>query len=150
DPKRPHLSTEQDVAVYRKHIIKIARRDYEELCVSGFFIVGVKDVRIPRPDIELPDRFSTSSNEAELDPDRTESEDNAELEELLKDQEDRGPEAFRRAREARDARRAAAAQRVEKLLYPMGMLVLEDMNREFSDDRLKLKELVVTVPNGYA
>lgn len=35
-------------------------------------------------------------------------------------------------------------------LYPMTMLVLEDIEREVGRDIIKLKEMVVTVPDGYS
>lgn len=35
-------------------------------------------------------------------------------------------------------------------LWPMSMLVLEDIERELGRDEIRLKELVVTVPDGYS
>ncbi|KAI9592419.1 hypothetical protein BDF19DRAFT_416323 [Syncephalis fuscata] len=87
----------RNYSAYRCRIVQAAQQAYADLCVSGFFIVGLKDVRIPH----------VSSNSNSTDPQ-------------------------------------------EQLLYPLGMLVLEDMNRAFRTDQLKLKELVVTVPNGYS
>lgn len=35
-------------------------------------------------------------------------------------------------------------------LWPLGMLIMEDINRHIGEKYLKLKEMVVTVPEGYA
>lgn len=35
-------------------------------------------------------------------------------------------------------------------LWPLGMLIMEDVNRHIGEKYLKLKEMVVTVPEGYA
>lgn len=35
-------------------------------------------------------------------------------------------------------------------LWPLTMLVLEDIERELGRDKIKLKEMVVTVPEGYS
>jgi hypothetical protein len=99
NPKLPHFTSFDQLATYRRGVVRTAQQAYNDLCISGFFIVGVKDVRIPHTfmDGDTVDEWTT-----------------------------------------------------EQLLYPLGMLVLEDMNRVFRTDQLKLKELVVTVPNGYS
>lgn len=35
-------------------------------------------------------------------------------------------------------------------LWPLGMLIMEDINRNIGENYLKLKEMVVTVPEGYS
>jgi hypothetical protein len=35
-------------------------------------------------------------------------------------------------------------------LWPLGMLIMEDINRNVGEKHLKLKEMVVTVPEGYS
>ncbi|RKP10125.1 hypothetical protein THASP1DRAFT_22134 [Thamnocephalis sphaerospora] len=145
DPEHPLLPTNEHLAAYRKQIVQIARRTYDALCVSGFFIVGVKDVRISRPDIgALKGLALLKSAAADSDPDRTESDENIDVE-MTGD----SPSSQFASSYATPEQTPTVEDHVQ-LLYPMGMLLLEDMNREFSDERLKLKELVVTVPNGYA
>lgn len=38
----------------------------------------------------------------------------------------------------------------EGKLWPLSMLIMEDINRHIGENVLKLKEMVVTVPEGYA